>query len=99
MSRAVQLAGLPVRAVAARLLARLRAGKGSLSDALPAADLALSDARDRALLRLLLYATLRSLHRRESALACLLQHPLAARAAEVEALLLLALTQLDHEGN
>jgi 16S rRNA (cytosine967-C5)-methyltransferase len=95
MSRASPLAGLPVRAVAARLLAGLRAGKGSLSDALPAADAALTDARDRALLRLLLYATLRSLYRRESALASLLQHPLAARAAEVEALLLLALTQLD----
>ena len=90
-----RLDNLPLRAVAARLLARLRVGRGSLSEALPEADSVLSDGRDRAMLRLLLYQTLRTLYRREAALALLLQRPLAAPAKEVEALLLLGLTQLD----
>lgn len=95
MSRKSSLIGLPLRAVAARLLSRLQHGEGSLSDGLPEADAVIADSRDRALLRLMLYETLRSFYRRKSALASLLQRPLAASAREVEALLLLGLTQLD----
>ncbi len=90
-----RLDNLPLRAVAARLLARLCVGRGSLSEALPEADAALSDSRDRAMLRLMLYETLRTFYRREAALASLLQRPLAVQAKEIEALLLLGLTQLD----
>jgi 16S rRNA (cytosine967-C5)-methyltransferase len=87
--------GMPVRAVAARLLARLMNGSGSLSEGLPEADSALSDARDRALLRLMLYETIRSYFRRSALLKLLLDKPIAAAAREVEALILLGLTQLE----
>ena len=86
---------LPLRALAASLLAQLLAGRGSLANALPAADQALSDRRDRAQLRHILYATLRRIYSRRAALACLLERPLPAAARPVEALLLLGLTQLD----
>ena len=69
MSNNKQSARLPVRAVAARVLARVRAGEGSLSEALPTADTQLSDPRDRAFLRLVVYQTLRKIYRREAALA------------------------------
>lgn len=86
---------MPVRAVAARLLARLMSSSGSLSDGLPEADTTLSDARDRALLRLMLYETIRSYFRRRAMLLLLLDKPIAAAAREVEALILLGLTQLE----
>ena len=95
MSNNKQSARLPVRAVAARVLARVRAGEGSLSEALPTADAQLSDPRDRAFLRLVVYQTLRKIYRREAALARLLERPLPKQAREIESLLLLALTQLD----
>lgn len=86
---------LPLRALAARLLADLLAGKGSLADALPVADRVLPDRRDRAQLREILYATLRHVFSRKAALELLLEHPLPASARAIEALLLLGLTQLD----
>lgn len=88
---------LPVRAVAAQLLAGVRAGRSSLSDGIPEADSRLADPRDRALLRLLIYETLRTIYRREAALQSLLERPLPATARDVEALLLLGLTQLSQE--
>lgn len=89
------LSQLPPRAIAARMLARILRGKGSLNDSLPEADRLLTDPRDRGLVRVLLYAALRSFYRRCAALQCLLKRPLPASAVEVEALLLLGLTQLD----
>ncbi|MGD9584309.1 MAG: 16S rRNA (cytosine(967)-C(5))-methyltransferase RsmB [Lysobacterales bacterium] len=86
---------LPLRALAARLLADLLTGKGSLADALPIADRALPDRRDRAQLRQILYATLRHLYSRKAALGLLMARPLPASARQIEALLLLGLTQLD----
>lgn len=86
---------LPLRAIAARALARVLAGQGSLQDVLPAADQALTDRRDRAQLRVILYASLRSIYRRQAALALLMEKPLQARAAPVEALLLIGLTELE----
>lgn len=85
----------PVRAVAARQLAKVRSGKASLADAIPEGDALLPDSRDRALMRLIVYQTVRTIYRREAALAVLLERPLPPAAHEVEALLLLALTQLD----
>jgi 16S rRNA (cytosine967-C5)-methyltransferase len=89
------LHGMPVRAVAARLLARLMNGSGSLADGLPEADTILQDSRDRALLRLTLYETIRSFYFRQAVLRLLLQRPLATAAREIEALILLGLTQLE----
>lgn len=94
MRRDATWAGLPVRAVAAKLLARVRSGQGSLADALPEADAVLMDRRDRALLRLSLYSTLRSCFRQQARLRGLLDKPLARTQHEIEALLLIALTQL-----
>ncbi len=88
---------LPVRALAARLLANVRSAKSSLSEAIPDADTRLSDPRDRALLRLLIFQTLRTIYRRTAALKSLLERPLPPAAREVEALLLLGLTQLDEK--
>ncbi len=95
MSSTVGRAAIPVRAVAARLLAAVRSGRSSLSDGIPEADARLADPRDRALLRLLIFETLRTIYRREAALQSLLENPLPATAREVEALLLLGLMQLD----
>lgn len=89
------LPGMPVRAVAARLLARLMNASGSLADGLPEADNILQDARDRALLRLMLYETIRSFYLRQAVLRLLLQRPLATAAVEIEALIMLGLAQLD----
>lgn len=83
--------------MAARLLANVRSAKSSLSEAIPEADTQLSDPRDRALLRLLIFQTLRSIYRRSAALKALLERPLPPAAREVEALLLLGLTQLDEK--
>lgn len=88
-------AHLPLRALAARLLADLLAGKGSLAESLPIADRALTDRRDRAQLRQILYATVRHLFSRRAALHLLLERPLPTSARAIEALLLLGLTQLD----
>ncbi|MCC6560723.1 MAG: 16S rRNA (cytosine(967)-C(5))-methyltransferase, partial [Xanthomonadales bacterium] len=57
---------LPIRALAARALANLRRGGASLTDLLVEADASLEDARDRAQLRAILYASLRGIFRYEA---------------------------------
>lgn len=82
--------GQAVRASAARALAPVIAGKGSLND--------LDDhqvvARDRALFKALCYGTCRTLPRLEALADRLLKSPFKARDADVQALLLLGIHQL-----
>src|SRR6187551_3213669 len=84
-----------VRAEAARVLAAVLAQSASLDTALPAADAALPNPRDRGLLRAVVFATLRSWHRYEALLAALLEQPLKQRDRIVHALLLTGLAQLE----
>ncbi|WP_280550297.1 MULTISPECIES: 16S rRNA (cytosine(967)-C(5))-methyltransferase RsmB [unclassified Halomonas] len=82
--------GLAVRAAAARALAPVITGKGSLTG--------LDDhqvvARDRALFKALCYGTCRTLPRLEALAGTLLAKPFKARDADVQALLLLGIHQL-----
>ena len=86
---------LPIRALAARALANLRRGGASLTDLLAESDLLLVDARDRAQLRAILYASLRGIFRYEALLRMLLAKPLPRRHDAVEALLINGLAQLE----
>ncbi len=86
---------LPIRALAARALANLRRGGASLTDLLVEADASLEDARDRAQLRAILYASLRGIFRYEAVLRMLLAKPLPKRHDAVEALLINGLAQLE----
>ncbi|TDR51446.1 16S rRNA m(5)C-967 methyltransferase [Halomonas ventosae] len=82
--------GLAVRAAAARALAPVITGKGSLTG--------LDDhqvvARDRALFKALCFGTCRTLPRLEALAGKLLAKPFKARDADVQALLLLGIHQL-----
>ncbi|MCL7941921.1 16S rRNA (cytosine(967)-C(5))-methyltransferase RsmB [Halomonas sp. ATCH28] len=82
--------GLAVRAAAARALAPVITGKGSLTG--------LDDhqvvARDRALFKALCFGTCRTLPRLEALAGKLLVKPFKARDADVQALLLLGIHQL-----
>ncbi|WP_163558279.1 16S rRNA (cytosine(967)-C(5))-methyltransferase RsmB [Halomonas sp. NO4] len=82
--------GQAVRASAARALAPVIAGKGSLNE--------LDDhqvvARDRALFKALCYGTCRTLPRLEALADRLLKSPFKTRDADVQALLLLGIHQL-----
>lgn len=84
-----------VRAQAARVLTAVLERGASLDTALPKADVDLPDARDRGLLRAIVFAALRSLHRLEALLGVLLVQPLKPRDRVVHALLLAGLAQLD----
>ncbi|HWT16808.1 MAG TPA: 16S rRNA (cytosine(967)-C(5))-methyltransferase RsmB [Patescibacteria group bacterium] len=86
---------LPIRAVAAQILANLRRGGASLTDLLADADARIEDARDRAQLRAILYASLRGIFRYEALLRALLAKPLPKRHDTVEALLINGLAQLE----
>lgn len=86
---------LPIRAVAAQILATLRRGGASLTDLLADADTRIDDARDRAQLRAILYASLRGIFRYEALLRALLAKPLPKRHESVEALLINGLAQLE----
>jgi 16S rRNA (cytosine967-C5)-methyltransferase len=86
---------LPIRAVAAQMLAQLRRGGASLTELLVAADAGIPDARDRAQLRAILYASLRGVFRYEALLARLLSRPLPKRHDAVAALLINGLAQLE----
>ncbi|HQW81706.1 MAG: 16S rRNA (cytosine(967)-C(5))-methyltransferase RsmB [Rhodanobacteraceae bacterium] len=86
---------LPIRAVAAQTLASLRRGGASLTDLLTDADTRIDDARDRAQLRAILYASLRGIFRYEALLRSLLTKPLPRRHDAVEALLINGLAQLE----
>ncbi len=82
-----------VRACAARVVASVMSGT-SLNRALPEA-LTRVEAQDRALLQELCYGTLRMGPRLQAILAQLLDKPLRERDADVQALLLCGLYQLD----
>lgn len=86
---------LPIRAVAAQTLATLRRGGASLTDLLASADTGIVDARDRAQLRAILYASLRGIYRYEALLALLVSRPLPKRHELVDALLINGLAQLE----
>ncbi len=86
---------LPIRAIAAQTLATLRRGGASLTELLMEADARIDDARDRAQLRAILYASLRGIFRYEALLRALLAKPLPKRHEAVEALLINGLAQLE----
>ncbi len=86
---------LPIRAVAAQALAQLRRGGASLTELLADADSGIQDARDRAQLRAILYASLRGIYRYEALLAQLLSRPLPRKHDAVDALLITGLAQLE----
>lgn len=86
---------LPIRAIAAQALAQLRRGGASLTELLADADGVVADARDRAQLRAILYASLRGIYRYEALLAQLLTRPLPQRHDAVSALLINGLAQLE----
>jgi 16S rRNA (cytosine967-C5)-methyltransferase len=86
---------LPVRAVAAQILAQLRRGGASMTELLAQADGNVDDARDRAQLRAILYASLRGIFRYEALLAKLLARPLPRKHDAIEALMINGLAQLE----
>ena len=86
---------LPIRAIAAQTLAHLRRGGASLTELLFAADATIDDARDRAQLRAILYASLRGIYRYEALLAQLLTRALPRKHDAIDALLINGLAQLE----
>jgi len=84
-----------LRAVAARVLARVVASGNSLPDALLEETRSLADGRGRALVQELSYGTLRWYFRLDAILSRLLQKPLKARDSDLRCLLLAGLYQLD----
>jgi 16S rRNA (cytosine967-C5)-methyltransferase len=82
------------RAAAARVVAAVLGEGRSLATALPAELLRLHAARMRGATQDLSYNTLRFAHRLRPLLECLLERPLKRRDADIEALLLVGLTQL-----
>lgn len=86
---------LPIRAVAAQILAQLRRGGASMTELLAQADGNVDDARDRAQLRAILYASLRGIFRYEALLAKLLARPLPRKHDAIEALMINGLAQLE----
>jgi len=83
------------RVEAARAIARVLRDGAALDAQWPAADARLADPRDRSLARAIAYAALRGIHRYEELLRLLLARPLPAREAEVYALLVCGLAQLE----
>ena len=83
------------RACAARVLSQVISGGRSLSEVLPNALHAISDARQRALVQELSYGTLRWYFRLDALLQRLLDKPLKQRDVDVRCLLLLGLYQLE----
>lgn len=99
----VATAGAASRAAAARVLARIRFDGESLRVVLPQlTDTHLTEnplaPRDRSLAESSVFAACRGLFRYEALLALLLQKPLVRSDAQVHALLLVGLTQLDALG-
>lgn len=85
-----------VRAEAARALLAVIDRRQSLDRVLPDADARLPDARDRALLRALLFATLRSIYRLRAVADAMLATPMKPRDRVVYALVLVGFAQLSH---
>ncbi|MBN8727123.1 MAG: 16S rRNA (cytosine(967)-C(5))-methyltransferase RsmB [Xanthomonadales bacterium] len=88
------VAGASLRAEAARALVRIALDGVSLRIALAEALPRIDDARDRALLAALLFESSRWWLRFDAALPLLMEKPLAPRARQVRALLVLGLVQL-----
>ncbi len=86
------------RAGAARALASVSTAGQSLRAALAPELDRLADSRDRALLEAMLFASLRGLRRYEAALARLMDRPLPQKLAQIRALLLVGMAQLDALG-
>ena len=86
---------LSVRAAAAQVISQILASKGSLSSLLPAISTKITD-NDRALLQELCFGTCRYFPQLQAYTECLLDKPLRAKDADVQALLLLGLYQLLH---
>ena len=91
-------AGAQSRAVAASALQRVRFGGLSLRAVMPSIADGLADPRDRALAESSVFAVCRGLFRYEAVLARLLKRPLGRGDAQVHALLLIGLAQLDALG-
>ncbi|KRG69343.1 16S rRNA (cytosine(967)-C(5))-methyltransferase RsmB [Pseudoxanthomonas dokdonensis] len=93
--KATPLAGVAIRAIAARILDAVlhkgRSLKGEFAAQLPA----VADVRDRALIEAMCFAALRQRGRYEAALASWLQKPLGPRESDLRALLYIGLAQLD----
>lgn len=87
--------GVAVRLAAARLVERVVEHGDSLDGLWPRADRELPDPRDRAQLRAIVNAALRTLPRAATLLDRLLQRPLPKRETAARYLLLVALVQLD----
>ncbi|KAF1014995.1 MAG: Ribosomal RNA small subunit methyltransferase B [Stenotrophomonas maltophilia] len=94
-SRPAQAPGVPTRLLAARVLAQVLGRGRSLKAELSAALPRLADGRDRALLEALCFAVLRRRNAYDAALAQWMQKPLAARDADLRALLMAGFAQLD----
>ena len=90
--------GSPPRAAAARVLAAVLRDGRSLRSALAPVLPTLDEPRDRALVEALVFAALRGRARYEALLQRLLERPLPRKLAEVQALLLVGLAQLDALG-
>jgi len=90
----VPVQGAAVRALAARALARVVAGE-SLRSAFAVSASRLDDSRDRALLSSLVHEGARWWLRYDAAIDRLAERPLREREAQVHALLVLGLVQLD----
>lgn len=83
-----------VRAEAARAVHALRDRGVSLERALPEADARLPDPRDRALLRALVFATVRANYTLDALVGALLETPMKPRDRIVHALVMVGLAQL-----
>ena len=86
---------LSVRAAAAQVISQILGAKGSLSSLLPTISTKIAD-NDRALLQELCFGTCRFYPQLHAYTECLLDKPLRAKDADVQALLLLGLYQLLH---
>lgn len=86
---------LSVRAAAAQVISQILGSKGSLSSLLPTISTKIAD-NDRALLQELCFGTCRFYPQLHAYTECLLDKPLRAKDADVQALLLLGLYQLLH---
>lgn len=87
--------GAELRVLAAQVLMAVCAEKRSLKAVLGPAQQGLEDSRDRALLEAICLAALRQRGRYRRALGSWMPRPLGARDADLEALLLAGLAQLD----
>lgn len=96
--RNAEVPGAPLRVLAAGVLQDVCANGKSLKAVLSPAQQQLEDSRDRALLEAICLAALRQRGRYRRALAGWMPRPLGARDADLEALLMAGLAQIDGLG-